>query len=126
MAGAHPIRHHMLERDLHKAVVQFLRWNLPDKAIVQHAMNEGKRGWRYQQMLKTHGVQAGWPDLEILHDGKLVLIELKAPKKHPTSIQKAMHERLRDAGFAVHVCRSIEEVQTVLELEGFPLKAKAA
>lgn len=130
----------MLERDLHRLVVDYLLGPysrhhgqrmrqfgaLPETAVLNHAPNEGKRGWHSRGMLKTHGVQAGWPDLEILHLGRTVFIELKSERGRLIHSQKAMHAQLRDAGFPVHVARSLEEVQTILELEGFHLRAKAA
>ena len=116
----------MRERDIHTQVVHELRWTLPDTAVLNHQPNEGKRGWQGQRDIKDFGTQAGWPDLEVLYEGRTVFVELKAPKKYPTAIQKECHRRLRAAGFAVHVCRSVAEVMTVLELEGVLLKARLA
>lgn len=116
----------MREADLHTVVVQWLKWHLPASAIFHHSPNEGKRGWRSQAALKSHGTQAGWPDLEILYAGTAYFIELKAPKKYLTPAQKAMHERLRAAGFVVLTCRSLAEVETTLDLWGLPLRVRTA
>lgn len=116
----------MRERQIHVAVVDFLRLALPSDAVLHHSPNEGRRGWTGQRDLKTHGVTTGWPDLEIFWRKKSYFIELKAPKKYPTAEQKECHRRLRDAGFAVLVCRSIADVEMFLQGEGMPLNARIA
>lgn len=116
----------MRERQIHSAVVAYLAVALPADAILHHSPNEGKRGWNAQRDLKAHGTMKGWPDLEIFWQAKTYFIELKAPKKYPTAEQKACHHRLRDAGFAVLVCRSVADVELFLEGEGVPLRARVA
>lgn len=47
------------------------------------------------------------PDrLVLLPDGKAIFVELKAPGKHPTELQKREHDRLRALGFRVLVLDS--------------------
>lgn len=104
----------MSEAALHKAVVDFLTLALPYGAVLHHSPNAGKRGWYAQAALKTHGVQKGWPDIEVLYKGQPFFVELKAPRKYADKDQRACHERLRAAGCHVAICRSIEEVDGYL------------
>ena len=72
------------EADLQRAVVQALRFALPRTAIIHHCANEvtepGPRGAKRQAILVGMGVQAGFADLVVLHDGRVLFFELKAPK----------------------------------------------
>jgi hypothetical protein len=47
-------------------------------------------------------------------DGDLVIIEFKAPDKKPTAYQLAIHRRLKDAGFHVHVVDNIRQGLEIL------------
>lgn len=114
----------MSEDQLHNTVAQFLALSLPADVIAHHSMNEGKRGWQTQRKLKRFGMVKGWPDLEIVAQGRVYFIELKAPgriengctkgKGYLSPEQRECHDRLRNAGCAVAVCRSLEEVQEAL------------
>lgn len=106
----------MTEAALHEAVANLLNTALPPHATWHHSPNEGKRGWKAQRALKTHGTQAGWPDIEIIYRGRALFIELKAPGKYLTAVQKDMHKQLTLAGAAVHTCRSLEEVSIFLAM----------
>lgn len=116
----------MRERDLHVAVVGFLKWALPAEAMFCHVPNEGKRGWKAQADFKALGAVAGFPDLVILWSGKAFCVELKAPKQYLSPAQKVAHERLTAACIPVRVCRSTTEVALVLKDWGFPLTARIA
>ena len=98
------------ERDLHAGVVEYLKLVLVSDAVMHHSPNEGRRGWKAQRDIKTHGTKAGWPDLEILHRGNTYFVELKSAKGRLTTRQKQCHEQLRQAGFCVETCRSLNEV----------------
>jgi hypothetical protein len=116
----------MREAELHGAVVAFLRYALPRGAMVHHSPNEGKRGVQAQRDLKRHGVRTGWPDLEIIHQGRAYFIELKAPQRDTTPEQKEVHRQLRAAGCHVGVCRSVIDVELTLQGWGFVLSGGVA
>jgi hypothetical protein len=60
---------------------------------------------------------AGFPDRIVLLPGELIaFVELKAPGKTPSPIQRKVHAKLRKLGFLVYVADSIAEVDTLLEL----------
>lgn len=58
---------------------------------------------------------AGVPDrLLLLPDGKIAFVEMKAPGKKPTSLQRMRHGQLRDLGFRVFVIDSMEKIGGML------------
>lgn len=116
----------MRERELHSAVVLFLGYALPVTAVLHHSPNEGKRGLQAQRDLKTSGVRTGWPDLEIIYQGRAYFLELKAPHKYPSAEQRAVHASLRAAGCEAVTCRSVAEVEMALSGWGIPLRARIA
>lgn len=105
---------HESEISLHGAVRDYLALALPDDAVMHHSPNEGKRGWRAQRELKDTGVVAGWPDIEIIYQGRVYFIELKIGRRKLSDKQIECHERLARAGCIVGVARSIEDVQSLL------------
>ena len=68
------------ERALHASVVEHLKYVLRPGVVVHHSPNEGRRGWKAQRDIKSHGTLAGWPDLEILHQGQTYFVEIKTLK----------------------------------------------
>jgi VRR-NUC domain len=60
---------------------------------------------------------AGFPDRIVLLPNELIaFVELKAPGKEPSPIQRKVHARLRKFGFLVFVIDSLGAVDTFLEL----------
>jgi hypothetical protein len=55
--------------------------------------------------IKLYGVAyGGWPDrIFLVPGGKPLFVEFKAPGGEPTERQRAIHARLREAGYAVEV-----------------------
>lgn len=72
--------------------------------------------------LKACGLKAGMPDILVFHNGLTTGIELKTDVNKLTSVQLAMFNRLANAGIIVSVCRTIDEVHTVLTRSGIPLR----
>lgn len=94
--------------------------------VHHHSPNEGRRGWRAQRALKSSGCAAGWPDSEIVHDGRVFFLELKMPGNKPTTIQAERHEQLRRAGAKVGVGTSLAELAAFLVEWGVPLRIGVA
>jgi Holliday junction resolvase len=68
--------------------------------------------------VKLHGgpyQEAGLPDILCCIDGKLVCFEVKTAAGKTTKVQDAMHTRLRRAGAAVAVVRSLPDVFDFLD-----------
>ena len=58
---------------------------------------------------------AGVPDrLLLFPEGKIAFVEMKAPGKHPTKLQRLRHEQLRNLGFRVYVVDSIDQIGEML------------
>ena len=78
--------------------------------------NGGKRNLITAKKLKAEGVQAGVPDICIIHDGMTYFLEVKRPKSdlgakgRLSTTQKAMIERLEAAGAEVAVVHSVADV----------------
>ena len=59
---------------------------------------------------------AGVPDrLVLLPEGKIAFVEMKAPGKKPTSLQRLRHGQLRDLGFRVFVIDSKDKIGGMLD-----------
>ena len=68
--------------------------------------------------------RSGIPDLYAIRAGKSIWIEVKRPGEQPTKLQQYEIDQLRDAGAAVTVARSVEDVQTWLPCLGFYEKSR--
>lgn len=56
----------------------------------------------------------GLPDRQILlHDGRTIFVELKAPGKKPTEFQRRVHRKLAAMGFPVFIADSMKGVEEV-------------
>lgn len=111
------------EDDLHIAVKQFLDAALPRDAAWTTVEHGGQRRKREAGRLKTKGLRAGWPDIEIVWHGQAHFIELKAGRQQVSDVQDACHADLVTAGAHVAVCRSVEAVEGTLRGWGLPLRA---
>ena len=112
----------MKERDLHKAVAQFLAVALP-KDVVWTTFPAGGGGKVRGAQLKARGLMAGWPDVQIIYRGKFYGVELKAANGRLSPEQRACAEAIRAAGGYYHQVRSLDELQSWLLLVGIPLRA---
>ena len=59
---------------------------------------------------------SGWPDrIVILPDGKVGVVEVKAPGKEPRKLQMHRHEQLRLLGQKVYVLDHPEQIGGILD-----------
>lgn len=110
---------HMNESKIHGQVANWLRHvertlGPGDPMIWTSVVNEGRRGWKQQAMIKSHGMRKGWPDLTILHGGELLCIELKAAKGRLSPEQRVVGDVIIAAGGRWAMARSLEETQECL------------
>jgi len=116
-------RHGTPEANLQRAVVQALRVVLPRTAIIHHCVNEvtepGPRGAKRQAILVGMGVHAGFADLLIICDGRVLFLELKAPKGHLRSVQEAFRDAVLSQGFGWALVRSLDDALGALADHGF-------
>lgn len=115
----------MKEADLHKAVVDFLALTLPKDATFT-TFPAGGGGYVRGAMLKRAGLAPGWPDIQIIYDGKYHGIELKREGGRVSPSQKACHEQIEHAGASVAVCRSIDDINQSLLEWGIPRRVEVA
>ena len=117
------------EADLQRAVVRTLRQILPRTAIIHHCANEvsesGPRGAKRQAILVGMGVHAGFADLMVLCDGRVLFLELKAPKGRLRPTQEAFRDAVLEHGFGWALVRSLDDALTALADHGFSTRIAA-
>lgn len=111
------------EADLQRAVVQTLRIALPRSAIIHHCANEvtdpGPRGAKRQAILVGMGVHRGFADLMVIAGGRVLFLELKAPKGRLRPEQEAFRDALLAQGFGWALVRSLDDALGALVDHGF-------
>ena len=106
------------EYELHKNVVEWLRWQKPD-CVWFHVYNGAYMSKATAGRGKAMGVLPGVADLVfVLAGGKVGFIELKVLEEGLSDNQKAFHDNVRKLGASTTVARSIEGVQTILKSWG--------
>lgn len=82
--------------------------------------NGGSRGHIEAVRLKESGVVAGHPDLVVYgRDGRVVLLEVKAPGGDLNAAQRRVIPDLQDRGFPVSVVDTVEGAVKALRDAGF-------
>ncbi len=118
------------EADLQRAVVHALRFALPRNAIIHHSANEvtesGPRGARRQAILTGMGVHAGFADLMVISGGRVLFLELKAPKGRLRPSQKAFRDAVQAQGFGWALVRSLDDALGALADHGFTTRIAPA
>lgn len=119
------------EQSLQIDVAKYLRVALRSPTYWS-AIGHGGGGRVRGAILKRMGVQAGVPDLLVMHPVAranntmgcwLVGIELKAAQGRLSEAQKATRKAFEDAGGIYHVARSLDDVAGFLKGVGIPLYA---
>ena len=111
------------ETRLHLAVAEFLDWTLKPPAMY----TTFPAGWGMLKpaaasILKRCGLKSGIPDILVFHNGATFGIELKTPEGKPSTEQREMFGKLRNAGVNTYVCRSIDDVARTLKGHQVPMK----
>jgi len=82
-----------------------------EQALVRAVQRVG--GLAYKWVSPAH---RGVPDrIVFLPQGRLMLVELKAPGKRPTQLQQRVHDRLRALGHDVRVIDHPDVVEAILD-----------
>jgi hypothetical protein len=88
---------------------------------------QGKMTKRAAGMRKRRGVKAGWPDVQVLWQGRYHGIELKRERYGKLSDeQEALLPWIRASGGLVAVCHSVDEVCAALTGWGIPVRVSLA
>jgi hypothetical protein len=111
------------EADLQRSVVSALRFALPKTAIIHHCANEvtepGPSGAKRQAILVGMGVHPGFADLIVLCDGRVLFLELKAPKGRLSTTQATFRDAVQAQGFGWALVRSLDDALGALADHGF-------
>jgi len=111
------------EADLQRAVVQALRLILPRTAIIHHCANEvteaGTRGAKRQAILVGMGVHAGFADLMVLCDGRVLFLEMKSQKGKLSLAQETFRDVVLAQGHGWALVRSLDDALGALADRGF-------
>ena len=111
------------EADLQRAVVVALRFALPKGAIIHHCVNEvteaGPRGAKSQAILVGMGVHAGFADLIVLCEGRVLFLELKSLKGRLSPTQIEFRNAVMAQGFGWALVRSLDDALGALADHGF-------
>lgn len=76
--------------------------------------NGGTRNIREAMTLKNTGVLSGVSDLIVIHNGKVLFIEVKLPNGIQSTSQLEFEQRIKALGFDYYLIRSIEEFKTII------------
>ena len=112
------------ERSLHTAVAAYLAIALPQDALWFPCPSASRRLPRQAAAMRRAGeLMPGIPDIILVYKGRIIGLELKAPKGRLSPEQKAFHDRLTLCGAVVYVARSLADVHDFL-CQIIPLKAR--
>ncbi len=80
-----------------------MRESVVEKKVTEHAKQNGWLSYKW-----TSPNNRAVPDRLFFKSSVVVLVEFKAPGKQPTKLQQAIHQKLNNQGFIVHVIDDIE------------------
>ncbi|MFT4959506.1 MAG: hypothetical protein ACI92Z_000581 [Paracoccaceae bacterium] len=118
------------EADAQRAIVQTLRFVLPRGSIVHHSANEVSSGDRHgksrQALLVGMGVHAGFADLILLSEGRVLFLEVKSKTGRLRPAQVAFRDVVQMQGFAWALVRSVDDALVALADHGFTTRVRHA
>lgn len=85
------------------------------ESSIERKLTEGIRRFDGLCLKFTSPGHRGVPDRIILLNGHLVFVELKAPGKKPTELQRVMINKMKFHGASVEVIDSLEAVDRLLK-----------
>lgn len=98
---------------------------LPSHVLYSHFPAGESRTAVTGARLKRMGLQRGWPDYLLFHDGGTLAIELKAGTGKLTDEQIAFCNRLHELGGVYRICRSLADVDAAVAAVGIQAKGRA-
>jgi hypothetical protein len=110
------------ESNIQKSCVEWFKYSFPKQVIASFPNGVFISGTPVQRarrwnILKSEGAMLGMPDLIICIPSEkyhALFIEMKTSKGVLSPNQKQTHQLLKDAGYEVKVCRSLDEfIQSV-------------
>lgn len=104
-------------------IVELLRLVLPRGSIVHHSRNEerggGAEAHKRQAIAVGMGVHPGFSDLIVLSGGRVLFLEVKAPRGSLSEAQDAFRDDVVAQGHAWALVRSADDTLAALAANGF-------
>lgn len=104
------------ESQLQRLCVRWFRLSYPN-ALIFAIPNGGSRNPIEAKNLKSEGVLAGVPDLQVISENKTFFVEMKTPKGRQQPTQREFEKKATAYGFKYYICRTFEEFQNVIQQE---------
>lgn len=116
------------EADAQRAIVALLRVVLPRGSIVHHSANEvtggGAKARQRQAILVGMGVFAGFSDLIIISEGRVMFLEVKSRAGRLTEAQERFRDLVRAQGLPWALVRTPQDAVAALQAAGFKLSVR--
>tara|TARA_A100001388_G_scaffold256936_1_gene222420 strand:- start:277 stop:705 length:429 start_codon:yes stop_codon:yes gene_type:complete len=111
------------ELSLQTDIVDMLRKKLKKKVLFT-AFPAGGGGRVRGAKLKKAGLQAGWPDIQLIYQGYYYGLEVKTETGRLSPAQTDLHKRLTEDGCSVAVARSVSDALEIIVDWGLARKHK--
>ena len=105
------------ELPIHRSILHYLKLSLPGALIQHSAQNLGVKGEgiaRAVALAKSMGMLPGFPDLLVIHNGRVMGFEVKAEGGTASDAQNAVGALFIANGAHWAVVRSIDDVRDYL------------
>lgn len=119
------MRRNRTEDKIHGCIAKYLRLAAPPGffwSSIENRNNGSNEGGRRKQ----RGCRAGVPDILTIYQGRVLFMEVKAPKGRLHDSQKERIPEIEQAGAGVVIVRSVDDVFHALKEAGVPVKATPA
>lgn len=93
---------------LQMEIVEMLKTKLK-RDVFYTAFPAGGGGRVRGAKLKKAGLQAGWPDIQLIYKGRFYGLEIKTPIGRLSPAQIDLHKKLTGSGCLIAVVRSVSE-----------------
>lgn len=103
---------------LQTKLAELLTQYLDPRSTFWSGVENAPRGAKAGHFQRRRGVRPGLPDLLVLHDGRLLGLELKSKRGVPSAAQRAVALEIKSAGGRWYLARSVKAALTALTLEG--------
>lgn len=97
-----------IESEIQQSAVSWFRYAYPSY-IIAAIPNGGSRNVLEASNMKREGVLAGFSDLIVIADHKVLFVEIKTPSGRQQQSQREFQHRVEVLGHRYVVCRSLDD-----------------
>ena len=97
-----------IESEIQQSAVSWFRYAYPSY-IIAAITNGGSRNVLEASNMKREGVLAGFSDLIVIADHKVLFVEIKTPSGRQQQSQREFQHRVEVLGHRYVVCRSLDD-----------------